>query len=311
MKHQRVVKIAMRNLRLILYKIFGLTWWLFSPVVFFTGLLCVHFVFQALRFLGNKVRRQRMWGGPKKTKMEEARELLASLILTHVPVKEFNFRAKCIYLAVMVRRVILAQGDNKVDDRDYYGNKRLELAGQLLSLLFEDLFKKFNAELKKIADQIIPKQRAAQFDVVKHMRQDQITNGMVNAISTGNWSLKRFKMDRQGVTQVLSRLSYISALGMMTRISSQFEKTRKVSGPRSLQPSQWGMLCPSDTPEGEACGLVKNLALMTHITTDMEDGPIIKLAFNLGVEDVNLLCGEELSYPSVFLVFLNGKTSTE
>lgn len=47
---------------------------------------------------------------------------------------------------------------------------------------------------------------------------------------------------------------------------------------------------------------------MTHITTDMEDGPIIKLAFNLGVEDVNLLSGEELSYPSVFLVFLNGKT---
>ncbi|OBS66639.1 hypothetical protein A6R68_04817, partial [Neotoma lepida] len=221
-------------------------------------------------------------------------------------VKEFNFRAKCIYTAVMVRRVILAQGDNKVDDRDYYGNKRLELAGQLLSLLFEDLFKKFNSEMKKIADQVIPKQRAAQFDVVKHMRQDQITNGMVNAISTGNWSLKRFKMDRQGVTQVLSRLSYISALGMMTRISSQFEKTRKVSGPRSLQPSQWGMLCPSDTPEGEACGLVKNLALMTHITTDMEDGPIIKLAGNLGVEDVNLLCGEELSYPNVFLVFLNG-----
>lgn len=49
----------------------------------------------------------------------------------YLQVKEFNFRAKCIYTAVMVRRVILAQGENKVDDRDYYGNKRLELAGQV------------------------------------------------------------------------------------------------------------------------------------------------------------------------------------
>lgn len=64
---------------------------------------------------------------------------------------------------------------------------------QLLSLLFEDLFKKFNSELKKIADQIIPKQRAAQFDVVKHMRQDQITNGMVNAISTVRPFKKSFR----------------------------------------------------------------------------------------------------------------------
>lgn len=263
---------------------------------------------QALRYLGSKTKQKRFFSSaPKKSPVDEARDLLATVVLAHVPVENFNFKMKATYTALMVRRVIQAQGDTKViDDRDYYGNKRLELAGSLLALMFEDLFKRFNWELKMIADKNIPKIKAAQFDIVKHMRQDQITNGLVHAISTGNWTIKRFKMERHGVTQVLSRLSYISALGMMTRVNSQFEKTRKVSGPRSLQPSQWGMLCPSDTPEGEACGLVKNLALMTHITTEVEETPIVRLAFNIGVEDVNLLGGEEINSFQVYMVFLNG-----
>jgi DNA-directed RNA polymerase III subunit RPC2 len=37
------------------------------------------------------------------------------------------------------------------------------------------------------------------------------------------------------------------------------------------------MLCPADTPEGESCGLVKNLALMTHVTTDCEEEPIARV----------------------------------
>lgn len=76
------------------------------------------------------------------------------------------------------------------------------------------------------------------------------------------------------------------------------------------------MLCPSDTPEGEACGLVKNLSLMTHITSDVEEEPILRLLFNLGVEDIYLYTGKEIharSIPTVglaqktsYLVFLNG-----
>ncbi|KAI8391025.1 DNA-directed RNA polymerase III subunit RPC2 [Radiomyces spectabilis] len=265
---------------------------------------------QALEYIGAKVKVNRKLATVRKTIAEEALEVLATVILAHVPVENLNFREKSTYAAVMIRRVLIAMNDQvQVDDRDYVGNKRLELAGQLLSLLFEDLFKKFNSDLKMNADKVLKKpNRTQEFDIFNQLvlHGDHITSGFIRAISTGNWVLKRFKMDRAGITQVLSRLSYISALGMMTRINSQFEKTRKVSGPRALQPSQWGMLCPSDTPEGEACGLVKNLALMTHITTDDEEEPIRKIAFSLGVEDVNLLTGVELYQPNTFVVLLNG-----
>ncbi|KAH7871222.1 uncharacterized protein C8R40DRAFT_1162803 [Lentinula edodes] len=265
---------------------------------------------QALEWIGSRVKVNRRVMGPRRPAWEEALEALATIVLAHVPVNGLDFRSKAIFVATMTRRVLMAMNDEKmVDDRDYVGNKRLELAGQLLALLFEDLFKTYNSNLKTAIDKTLKKpSRVNEYDAWHTMQfqGDHITSGFVRAISTGNWSLKRFKMERAGVTHVLSRLSFISALGMMTRISSQFEKTRKVSGPRALQPSQWGMLCPSDTPEGEACGLVKNLALMTHITTDVEEEPIIRIAYMLGVEDISLSTGAEIYRRNTFIVNVNG-----
>ncbi|KAH3902299.1 DNA-directed RNA polymerase III core subunit RET1 SCDLUD_002118 [Saccharomycodes ludwigii] len=260
---------------------------------------------QALEFIGSRVKTVRR---QKLTILQEGIEAIATTVIAHLTAEDLDFREKALYIALMTRRVVMAMHDPKmVDDRDYVGNKRLELAGQLMSLLFEDLFKKFNSDFKANIDKVLKKpNRAMEYDALLsiNIHSNNITSGLNRAISTGNWSLKRFKMERAGVTHVLSRLSYISALGMMTRISSQFEKSRKVSGPRALQPSQFGMLCTSDTPEGEACGLVKNLALMTHITTDDEEEPIKKLCYLLGVEDLTLL--DSASLHLHYGVYLNG-----
>ncbi|KAI8902568.1 hypothetical protein BC833DRAFT_573330 [Globomyces pollinis-pini] len=291
---------------------------LFSPSLEESASLQVFTQQQALKYIGSKVRvtTRDSRVGIKSNWGDDARHLLSDTVLAHVPVEVdrngvYNFRAKAIYVAIMVRRTIQAVEEGGiVDDRDFVGNKRLELAGQLLSLLFEDLFKSFMSNIKRTVDMQLKKtNRTTQYDAATAVASSSkmITEGLFRAISSGNWSVKRFKMERAGITQVLSRLSYVSALGMLTRISSQFEKTRKVSGPRALQTSQWGMLCPSDTPEGEACGLIKNLALMTHITTDSDDSSLKRLVGVLGVEDVNLVSGIDLYCTTdTYLVFLNG-----
>lgn len=267
---------------------------------------------EALEYLGFRIQNKGRFSlpGHRRNYIQEAMEALSDVIINHVPVLKLNFRPKALYIAYMVRRVLMACHDDRlIDERDYVGNKRLELAGQLLSLLFEDSFKKFNQDFKKTIDKVLKKPaRTEEFDAYRYFEAQRtiITAAMQRAITTGNWDLKRFKMKRAGVTHVLSRLSYISALGMMTRISSQFEKSRKVSGPRSLQPSQFGVLCPCDTPEGESCGLIKNLALMTHITTDDEEGPVRRLVFILGARDIESANGRDLYADGTYIILING-----
>jgi DNA-directed RNA polymerase III subunit RPC2 len=59
------------------------------------------------------------------------------------------------------------------------------------------------------------------------------------SIGSGNWRIERFKVNRAGVTHQVNRLSYIQALGMMTKINSQFEKSRKGMGYARSLGQEW------------------------------------------------------------------------
>eukprot|EP00429_Kryptoperidinium_foliaceum_P095383 CAMPEP_0176186648 /NCGR_PEP_ID=MMETSP0121_2-20121125/1979_1 /TAXON_ID=160619 /ORGANISM="Kryptoperidinium foliaceum, Strain CCMP 1326" /LENGTH=1173 /DNA_ID=CAMNT_0017525141 /DNA_START=50 /DNA_END=3571 /DNA_ORIENTATION=- len=239
-------------------------------------------------------------------------DVLRNQVLSHVQCPRGNLAPKIRYFGLMIRRLIAAQSDpTLIDDRDYYGNKRLELSGSLISVLFEDQFKNMNAELQKQADLHLSKWHQtgagrrgdlSSYPDVLELWTDRsrLTKAMNNSISSGNWNIKRYRIERAGVSQVLSRFSYMSCVGSMMRVKSSF------AGPRALQPSQWGMLCPADTPEGEQCGLVKHLSLLTHVTTGESEEALRSICFCLGVEDALALSGEEMHHVGVYLVILNG-----
>ena len=77
-------------------------------------------------------------------------------------------------------------------------------------------------------------------------------------------------------SQVLNRLTYASSLSHLRRLNSPIGREGKLAKPRQLHHTLWGMMCPAETPEGQAVGLVKNLALMTYITVGSSAQPILE-----------------------------------
>ena len=95
---------------------------------------------QALKYIGEEVQRNRAEGYRKEEKRQlspevEAVEMLAHSLLNHVPVVNYDFSRKVVYIAHIVRRVLKTVIDpSLIDDKDYYGNKRIELVRTALKL---------------------------------------------------------------------------------------------------------------------------------------------------------------------------------
>jgi DNA-directed RNA polymerase III subunit RPC2 len=76
---------------------------------------------QALEFIGSKIRTRRFQR--TRSKADIARDALADTILSHVPTQNFNFQSKCAFLALMVRRIIIA-----IEDPTSLGKATLHLS---------------------------------------------------------------------------------------------------------------------------------------------------------------------------------------
>lgn len=132
------------------------------------------------------------------------------------------------------------------------------------------------------------------------VKGNTITQGLRYSLATGNWGLQGDIAIKPGVAQVrfsypahsagtparavqssggatwrrtrrarvqaLNRLTFASTLSHLRRVNCPTGREGKNPKPRQLHNSQWGVICPAETPEGHQVGLVKNLALMTQVT---------------------------------------------
>jgi DNA-directed RNA polymerase II subunit RPB2 len=194
-----------------------------------------------------------------------------------------NKSSKCVVLSYIIQEVVACfLGWRQEDDRDHFKNKRIELAGCLLGGLFRQLFrrtfKEFVTNINKCSKQ------GKVFNINHLLKTKIITNGIKYSLSTGNWGVGNTSSIRTGVSQVLNRLTYFSSLSHLRRINSPIGREGKLTKPRHLHNSHWGKCCPSETPEGQSCGLVKNMSMMAYISNDTRVQPVINLLLHYGVQ---------------------------
>ena len=171
-----------------------------------------------------------------------------------------------------------------------------------LAQLFRQLFRKLTKDVRLYCQRCIDSGKEIQLQLA--IKAKTITQGLKYSLATGNWGSQGAADIRAGVSQVLNRLSYSSTLSHLRRINSPIGREGKLAKPRQLHNSLWGMICPAETPEGQAVGLVKNLALMALVSVGSPSEPILEFLDEWTMENL-----EEIS-PSLIAestkIFLNG-----
>lgn len=236
----------------------------------------------ALDYIG---KRATIVGATPEKRIDTAKQIILRELLPHLGKDDTTLLEKACFLGRMARNLILvALKRRKVDDRDSLGSKSVELAGPLMESLFKQIMRQMTEEIRKNVVSSVAKGKPIHLAV--SVKPNIMTNKMRYSFATGNWGMQRAGAAgaRTGVTQPLSRQSQSATQSHLGRVNHQLSRDGKDAKPRQLHPTSWGELCAAETPEGQACGLVTNLAILATVSTQSSNANgILDILHDFGV----------------------------
>jgi DNA-directed RNA polymerase beta subunit len=228
----------------------------------------------AIKYIGNRVAK----GMTEEYRVKRAEDVIDRYLLPHMGTEPERREAKATYLAEMTEMLLqVIYGERDPHDKDHYTNKRLRVSGDLMEDLFRVAFTSLTRDMSYQLERSLS--RGKQLSIKQAVRSDVLTENIKHAIATGNWV-----GGRAGVSQLLDRTSYMGTLSHLRRVVSPLTRSQPHFEARDLHPTQFGKICPNETPEGPNCGLVKNLALLCKISEGSETQDIIDT-----IESMNVL----------------------
>ena len=221
-----------------------------------------------------------------------------------------TYKEKVLCLGYTIRQLLLTHLDIlRHTDRDSYSNKRIDLAGPLLLELYRELWAnyqrncslkidheyKFNFKEGHEFSNIINEQNFKRVFDSKIM--DNISKSFGSSFGTGISA-------RKGIVQDLNRISMLGTLSHIRRLSYPLPAGSKTIGPRKLHNSQWGYVCPSESPDGGNVGIINHLTIMAKVTINITETGIYEALLDHKMIELKYIISDDLDTGKVYL---NGK----
>jgi len=232
---------------------------------------------------------------------------------------------KKYHLALMVRTAMdLHLGNIDENDKEDYGNKRFILPNksmnQLTKFCFNIAFREFK---NKVPKDILKNFKPGSFDMNgiianmlhNHYNHDKFTSYMERQMRTGQWPAGGTYTARgnynikHGVSKQLQRKSICNTISIMANIiipvkGGAGEEKQIPMSRRVVHATQYGYICPHDTPEGKQVGIVKNKTYLSKITLYSKPDNIISKIRNCKFMVLDIT---KTSVKSNFMrIFING-----
>ncbi|HEY5087968.1 MAG TPA: DNA-directed RNA polymerase subunit beta [Gemmatimonadaceae bacterium] len=158
------------------------------------------------------------------------------------------------FVAIIRYLIELHEGRGDVDDIDHLGNRRIRSVGELIA-------NQFSVGLSRMA-RLVKERMSINTDPEKISLDDLVNARTVSAVIQaffGSSQLSQF-MDQTNPLAELTHKRRLSALGPggLTRERAGFEV-------RDVHYSQYGRMCPIETPEGPNIGLITSLATFARV----------------------------------------------
>src|SRR5512141_2610640 len=197
---------------------------------------------------------ERLFFSPKRYDLGRVgRYKINQRLLTNRPASE-TVLTKEDFVAIIRYLMELHEGRGYTDEIDHLGNRRIRSVGELIA-------NQFSVGLSRMA-RLVKERMSINTDPEKISLDDLVNARTVSAVIQaffGSSQLSQF-MDQTNPLAELTHKRRLSALGPggLTRERAGFEV-------RDVHYSQYGRMCPIETPEGPNIGLITSLACFAQV----------------------------------------------